>query len=253
MTLPLASALVKRELFGLTCREVELQQEKKGKCADEALGAIKYASFGGGTVVQINGIGIHETVNQNQVWVLSKDLDGVNIPLPAFSENDEFQSNPVAGSLVLTMPKLTQILGLPEEALYKYESMLFEIYIVLNDGEREEIRCKTPSNCEIYFRRDMTPIIHMLNPPVMHYMSHTQSQLDVKGALTTIGSEELREDDRHFVTIRCGDYLQDAEEFTAFDDSYRHYFRHNHILWQTGQQNLTSSMDCNILFHTGNS
>ena len=89
MTLPVASATTK-ELFGLTCREVELQQEKKGKCVGEDVGKITHASFGGYSVIQITGIGIHDVVNQNQVWMRSLDLDNINLRLSTFSENDEF-------------------------------------------------------------------------------------------------------------------------------------------------------------------
>jgi hypothetical protein len=78
-------------LSGIGYREQALQVAKTSFFKSEEAHGVHYASFGGGTMTFIKGVGLIDNPNSNKVLMFSKELN-INIQAPALTDEDEFMS-----------------------------------------------------------------------------------------------------------------------------------------------------------------
>ena len=96
---------------------------------------------------------------------------------PKLSEEDVFNSQPLLGAISYRLPSLHVLVGSPAFDLYHYDYVDFELRLIVDSNT---IECPTYTDCRIRYRRDYTPIVKRLNPPVVYYESIVEWIIDPK-------------------------------------------------------------------------
>jgi hypothetical protein len=85
------------------------------------------------------------------------------------SEDDAFNSQPLLGNIAYRIPSVTDLFGMPKDSFDNYETLTFWIEVMaMHDLEPAHMKCQSTNNCKIVFRRQYTPIIHYISPPVIY-------------------------------------------------------------------------------------
>ena len=123
------------------------------------------------------------------------------------------------GSLAYRIPAVDKLFGLPMNYFDEYSSMSFYVKILINgESGPEQLECpgNIRSKCLIRFKRDVTPVVYTLQPPVVYYESMTELWFDPK--YTTVLIDDLLSDEMPFINAKVGGSLMDFE-FNVDDET----------------------------------
>jgi len=203
-------------LEGVGYREQELQVAKGANFASELPRGISWASFGGGTNIFIKGDGLMENPMANTPMLWSNDLN-ILVPCPPLNEDDAFNSNPILGFITYKLPSLPDLLQVEPEMLDQYDDMTFEMRLFVDNDllGPQTLKCKTINNCLIKFRKDMTPLVYELAPPVVYLGSEVFVWFDPKSTHTLI--TDLASDEMPFINAKIGGNIIDFEFNVDYD------------------------------------
>jgi len=235
-------------LNGIGYREQELQVSKGTKFESEASTGVPWASFAGGTNIFIKGVGLADNPQSNDVIFYSHEFER-EIPSFPLTEDDAFGSNTLLGMLAYRTPSIEDLFGVPMNTFDQYASLSFTISLISNnDLASDPMACGTASNCVIKYRKDHTPVIYYMMPPVMYYESYTEVWFDPKYTDDLI--QDLEFDEMVFINTKVGGSLLDFEESVTHQTTYSSYNRNrargqvgelpigNHgisMMWETGK------------------
>jgi len=91
------------------------------------------------------------------------------------------------GFIVYRIPSPGVLFGTTEDTFDTFYTMTFYITIQRPGIEgNEELGCRSTSNCRIIFRRNYSPRIFYLSPPVVYYESYTEVWFDPKSTMNVI-------------------------------------------------------------------
>lgn len=215
---------------------------KGAKFSSEKAKGISWASFGGGTNIFIQGVGLAENPQSNTVMLTSEDIKGDNGPMrfvaPKLTEDDAFLSQPQAGFIVYRLPAVHELIQSPMGSLDQFKSMKFKLMVfAVGPNGAEELECKSENNCRISFERSYTPIMHYISPPVVYYDSLTSFVFDPKS--TTHVIQDLRSDELPFINAKIGNDKKKALVDFEFNMDYNtglNHWRYNSIQGRVGDQ-----------------
>lgn len=136
------------------------------------------------------------------------------------SEDDAFGSNPATGKIVYRFPPVHELLGVPETAIYHYDTMSFIIEVEAGDEDFgiQTLACKTQAKCRIYFKRTHTPIVYGLSPPVVHHQAETDIWFDPRQVTNLI--KDLPSDDLPFINSKIDGRFIDFETHVDFESKF---------------------------------
>ena len=227
---------------------------KGTKFASENPTGIEWASFNGGTNIFIKGDGLNDNPAANTVFLKSNDLSGLVFQCPPLNEDDTFNSNPMMGFITYRLPSLEKLIGV-QEIIDSFKTMSFDVFVQASDELSDEgfnkLQCKESNiaSCRIYFKKDYTPVIYGLEPPVVYYGSRTNLWFDPKATMGVI--KDLIEEQKPFINAKVGGALIDFDDFVTFETSYAAWIR-NYATGIVGDQLPSKSQDLSMLWETGN-
>jgi hypothetical protein len=111
--------------------------------------------------------------------------------LPNFSlfniDNNVFNSNTKDGKLQYTLPAITDLFGTSDITAFNALNSInisLSVYTISRNSDVWiwENLCTVPSNCNIIYSREFTPIVHALSPPVTYYGAEIGIVVDPKRA-----------------------------------------------------------------------
>jgi len=135
------------------------------------------------------------------------------------TEDDAFNSNPAAGFISYRIPAPHVLLGVPARVLDNYQSMTFELKLLVQDDLIGPQMLSCGAKCKITYRKMYTPIIHELAPPVVYFESETYLWFDPKSTTNLI--VDLPSDDLPFINSKIGGSMIDFEFNVDFDTYLR--------------------------------
>lgn len=84
-------------------------------------------------------------------------------------EDDEFLSNIPTGTLVYRIPAPHILMKLPQEALGTEQTMSFILSVqAVKPDFIGWLNCKSEGNCRLTYRREYTPVLKYIVPPVVY-------------------------------------------------------------------------------------
>jgi hypothetical protein len=148
-------------------------------------------------------VGLAEDPQSNTVVLYSNDfeMDITSIPL---TEEDAFNSHPALGSIAYRLPSIDELFGAPMNFFDEYTTMTFYLSIISNDPDLgpTPLACKVQSNCILQYKKDYTPVLYYISPPVVYYGSLTELWFDPK--YTTSLISDLGSDEMLFINAKIG-------------------------------------------------
>lgn len=171
---------------------------------------------------------------------------------PLLTEDDAFNSNTANGFINYRIPSVRELLNAPPNSLDTYSTLTFELFLYINDGEREPYfdYCHHRHLCRIYYRRHYTPVIFELQPPVVYHGGETYVHFDPK--YTQNLNEDLATDEMQFINAKIGGARMDFEESVANDKKFSSW-RRNTIRGRVGDQSPAENHEISMLWESGNS
>jgi hypothetical protein len=100
----------------------------------------------------------------------------------------------------------------------------------------------------VFFRKDQTPVVYGLEPPVVYFGSTTNLWFDPKGTMGLI--VDLIEEQKPFINAKVGGALIDFDDFVTFETTYGAWVR-NYATGIVGDQLPSKSQDISMLWETG--
>jgi len=95
---------------------------KGARFSSEKAQGISWASFGGGTNIFIQGVGLAENPQSNIVMLTSDDIaDNPRFTAPKPTEDDAFLSQTAAGFIVYRLPAVHTLMNVPQSSLDKFD------------------------------------------------------------------------------------------------------------------------------------
>jgi hypothetical protein len=179
----------------------------------ELASGVGYASFGGGTHIFIKGDAFNSDPQSNIVMLFSEELSQT-IQAPLLTSDDAFNSNPSIGTIAYRLPSMTDLFNLPQATFDQYSSMVFHVSVAYADattGAVVTLACGTASNCKIFYKKNNSPILYYLSPPVVYQGSEVDFWFNPKNVMNLI--ENLSTEAMPFINIKIGEANVDFDGF----------------------------------------
>ena len=104
----------------------------------------------------------------------SFDLDR-EVVAPLLTDDDAFNSNPMVGHIAYRLPTPGQLFQVPEDLFDNFYDMKFRIKVRVpllvkskTSSSFLDLECGQLSRCEVKYRRNFSPVLYSLNPPVVY-------------------------------------------------------------------------------------
>jgi len=123
----------------------------------------------------------------------------------------------------------------------EYTTMTFTLSLSsITDFGVEPLECKSASKCKITYRRDYTPVVFYINPPVVYYDAVTEFWFDPRYTNRLI--ENLDSDEMYFINAKIGGSLLDFE-FIVDDETTFSSYAKNRAKGRVGELPIGESYD----------
>jgi len=168
---------------------------------------------------------------------------------PKLTEDDTFLSNTPSGSLVYRVPAPHVFMGVPRDALWKYEHMHFTVRVhAIKLDFFEWLDCRNVNNCQLRFTRHYTPILKYISPPVVYQSAEVELIFDPKSIMGVI--KDLNPDDLPFVQAKIGAANINFENYVSSSTGFRGWYN-NRVKGVVGDQKISKNLDVKMLWETG--
>jgi hypothetical protein len=129
--------------------------------------------------------------------------------------------------------------------------MTFELSVVSNnDLGSDSMACGKANvgKCTIVYRKQQTPVIYYLQPPVVYYESFSEIWFDPK--YTTQLITDLSSDEMQFINTKIGGSLMDFELDVTAETTFTSYSR-NKARGQVGELPISGAYNLTMQWETG--
>ena len=181
--------------------------------------------------------------------MLTYTKTGTKIPCPPLTEDDAFNSNPVAGTIAYRLPSLDELFGMNYDFFDQEERMDFILTLVAaHDLEDIELACKTESYCKVNYYRAYTPTVHYISPRVIYHEAYADFWFDPKSTTNLI--QGLTADEMPFINARVSKALIDFE-FNVDHTTWFSHWNKNRIRGQIGELPVAANHTLSMMWETG--
>lgn len=86
----------------------------------------------------------------------------------------------------------------------------------------EDLECKNKNNCKIIYKRDYTPRVYYLSPPVVYYEAYTEVWFDPKSTMNVI--QNLKSSETPFVAVELAGSKMDFEDTVNYETTFSNWW-----------------------------
>jgi hypothetical protein len=127
--------------------------------------------------------------------------------------------------------------------------MTFTISAISNNEHgTDDMKCVKASNCLITYKKNVTPVVFYLSPPVVYYESFSEIVFDPKYTTSLISG--LSPDEMQFINAKIGGSLMDFELDVTHETIFSGMSR-NSARGQVGELPISGAYNLSMQWETG--
>lgn len=86
----------------------------------------------------------------------------------------------------------------------------------------EELKCGSSSKCRLLYKRNYTPRVYYLSPPVVYYESYNEVWFDPKSIMSVI--QNLKSDETPFLAVEIAGSKLDFETSVDYETTFSGWY-----------------------------